>query len=301
MSERDNKDRTVMSAYFIRMTEKINVRDEDLHKLWAENVIVIHYPGPQVLVGAPDSESLDPNDYADDRLASSVIRRFVELGQNGGYVWAECRSRDEVKVGVVNPGTKVSLRDAVSWGRGRDGQPAKLKGLALTNVVEIKPGERLALRAGRPQQGTLGRWRAADEVLPAIIDGRALALSWASLYPTLQEVACAEYLRHAKDPVPRLCHLLMPVGRTMKDVDIYGLCEDGKEILAQVTYSTETSNRASEKLRLLQPYLTSGAHVVLFCRRSGVEHRDGILLVSVDTVFEWLKLHSTLLETFLSM
>jgi hypothetical protein len=87
----------------------------------------------------------------------------------------------------------------------------------------------------------------------------------------------------------------------MKDVDIYGLCEDEKEILAQVTYSAEGSPLARKKLALLEPYLTSGAHVVLFCRRTGVEHRRGILLVSVDAVFEWLRGQHLLLQTFLSL
>jgi hypothetical protein len=60
---------------------------------------------------------------------------------------------------------------------------------------------------------------------------------------------CSEYLRHAHGALPILVHLLLPVGRTMKDVDIYGIASDGRKVHAKVTYLE--LERASDKfLRL---------------------------------------------------
>jgi hypothetical protein len=78
---------------------------------------------------------------------------------------------------------------------------------------------------------------------------------------------CSEFLRSpaaAKLGLPRLVHLILPVGRTMKAIDIYGIAQSGKRIFAQVTY--ERIEKSREKLEALCKYRDqNGDSLVLFC------------------------------------
>jgi hypothetical protein len=59
------------------------------------------------------------------------------------------------------------------------------------------------------------------------------------LSPSQQEILCSEFLRMPEVEsrgLPRLVHLLLPPGKTMRDIDIVGTAADGKRLLAQVTF-----------------------------------------------------------------
>ncbi len=161
-----------MDSYFVRHTKSMTVRDEDLDRLWADDKIAIHFPGE----GEEDSRSLDPNDYlyVGERRA---IERLVELAENGGYVWAETRIDQRVKVGVVRPGTQIELYSAI-WTlpndhryHGRGGSEAILKTLRLDRIREVAPYEANNLRTVRPRRGTIMRWRACGNGLEALVEG----------------------------------------------------------------------------------------------------------------------------------
>lgn len=82
-----------------------------------------------------------------------------------------------------------------------------------------------------------------------------------------QEAACAEFLRHHDGDHPRLEYLLLPAGRTLKDVDTYGLDPAGEEVFAQVTYREPSGKEFREKLGKLKEYAGdgAGAKLVYFC------------------------------------
>jgi hypothetical protein len=88
--------------------------------------------------------------------------------------------------------------------------------------------------------------------------------------------------------LPRLRYLLLPVGRTLEDVDIYGLAEDGREIFAQVTYLSRESKPAQEKIEKLNGYSSGDAHLVFFGSGSGQRQEKGVVFVSVDEVSRWI-------------
>jgi hypothetical protein len=289
-----------MRSYFVRHTEKLLIRDEDLKELWAEDRIAIHYPTGKSGMGEEDCRNLDPEDYNGKRGRDrTAVSRLVELEKDGGYVWTESFVSEDkaAKAGCVEPGTNIELRDARWDLRGRDepkrkdGDPAVPKTVKLTRVKIVPRREQVGLRAGRPQQGTISRWDVGDR-LACFVRCLHPKHEWANLSTSQHEAVCAEYLREkheVRTELPRLGRLLLPAGRTLQDVDLHGLAEDGREVFAQVTYHPRGSSPAKQKLAALKPYGERGAHLVFFCRGAGPSPKGGIHFVSCDgEVLPWL-------------
>ena len=95
---------------------------------------------------------------------------------------------------------------------------------------------------------------------------------------------CSEFLRLRRTGLPQLAHLLMPVGRTLKDVDIYGLSTDGRRILAQVTFLD--LGRSREKLATLLNYKKKDCHLVLFCQTEKITIKDGVKVIPLSRAFD---------------
>jgi hypothetical protein len=286
-----------MKSYFVRHTDRLLVRDEDIKKLWDEDRIAIHYPDKASGRSDEDSRSLDPAEYkARDNTA---ISRLVELARDGGHVWAESFVSEDksAKVGCVEPGTEIVLRDARWYLRGQndvadrqDGYPAVLKTVKLSKVRSVPRREQLGLRAGIPQQGTISYWHVGER-LADFVEGRPPKHLWPNLSTAQQEAVCAEFLRESHEgrpELPKLRRLLLPVGRTLQDVDLHGLADDGREVFGQVTYHLRGSSPAKKKLDALKPYGERGAHLVFFCLGSGPA-QDEVHFVSCDEeVLPWL-------------
>jgi hypothetical protein len=105
------------------------------------------------------------------------------------------------------------------------------------------------------------------------------------MLPYEQETMCAEFLRMPEAErlgLPRLVHLLMPVGRTMKDVDIVGLGSDEQKIVCQVTFSD--LELSSEKLAALRKY-DCGHQLIYFCNAKEATDDGHIRVVPLTDVF----------------
>lgn len=290
-----------MRSYFVRHTDKLLIRDEDLKKLWDEDRIAIHYPFKELGVEDEDSRSLEPEDYygRQDR-DRTAISRLVELARDGGYVWTvSFVSEDKTaKTGYVEPQTEIVLRDARWDLRGQDvtsrvdGDPAVLKTINLSGVKKVPRREQVGLRAGRPQQGTISYWNVIGNRLVDFVEGRPPEQVWPNLSTAQQEALCAEFLRetHEDRPeLPRLRRLLLPVGRTLQDIDLHGLADDRREVFGQVTYHSRGMAPAKKKLAVLQPYGEHGAHLVFFCPGRGSSQEEGVHFLSCDEeVLPWL-------------
>lgn len=291
-----------MRSYFVRHTDKLLIRDEDLKKLWDDDRIAIHYPDKESGREKEDSRSLDPADYKGKKgRDKTAMSRLVELARDGGYVWAESLVSEDkaAKVGCVEPGTGIELCDALWDLRGRtdvenrqNGDPAVLKTVKLSCVKPVPRREQVGLRAGRPQQGTISYWNVGDR-LADFIKGRTSAQVWPNLSTAQQEAACAEFMRepHADRPdLPRLRQLLLPAGRTLQDIDLYGLAEDGRKVFGQVTYHSRGSTAAQKKLAILEPYGGDTVHLLFFCPGRGPAEEKGVRFISADEeVLPWLK------------
>lgn len=287
-----------MYSYFIRHTPALLVADEDLEQLWEEDRIAVHYPDTGSRREEEDNRSLDPADY--EGRGRTAMRYLQDMANNGGYIWAESfvSNNGAAKVGKVEPGTPIELREARWKLRGRtdhdnrrDGDTAVLKTLQLSRPQVVSRHEQVGLRAGRPRQGTIARWNVGTR-LEALVEGKTPEAEWANLSTAQQEAACAEFLRSPPEnsDIPRLHRLLLPVGRTLQDIDLHGVAEDGREIFAQVTYHSRNSSDARAKVSALKAYSGRDAHLVFFCRGEGSETEEGIRFVSVESeVMNWLK------------
>jgi hypothetical protein len=297
-----------MRSYFIRHTEKMSVRDEDLQDLWNQNRIAIHYPDRLDGDRSVDNDSTEPDDYPDyPSKGRAAMRVLKELAENGGYVWVEsCVDRKRAKVGRVHPrGIEVCH---AKWAYNSDypGREAALKTVQFECVNTVEMGEAVGLRAGRPRQGTIVRWHCGTR-LADLVEGNTTLQEWGNLSTEQQEAACAEFLRHHEGDHPRVRFLLLPVGRTLKDVDIYGLDPDGHKVFAQVTYHKPGSKEFGEKLEKLKEYANSdtGVKLVYFCRCADVAEDDGVYYIPVSNeksgVLGWIKanpLYSNTLFTY---
>lgn len=289
-----------MRSYFIRHTKDMSVRDEDLEDLWNQNRIAIHYPDFLDGIGRVDNESTNPDDYPSS--ANTTVKTLKNLADKGGYVWAESRVDRRAKVGLVKPQEIELYRGKWTLNLdypARKGTEAILKTVQLDKVKLVKTGEAVGLRAGRPRQGTICQWHKCGTRLADLVECRPVYRVWANLSTEQQEAACAEFLRHDDGDHPRLKYLLLPVGRTLKDVDIYGLDPDGQEIFAQVTYRKRPDRQTrdkkfQEKLETLKGYanIDTGVKLVYFCRCEKVDQEDGVCYIPLESnrggVIEWI-------------
>lgn len=275
----------------------MSVREEDLQDLWDQNRIAIHYPDRLDDDGTVDNDSKDPDHYPGK--ARTAMRVLKELAENGGYVWVESRvDKKRAKVGRVYPGDIEVCR--AKWTHStdypnREGTDAALKSIQFECVDTVETGKAIGLRAAQPRQSTIVRWHKCGTRLADLVEGNAPSQEWENLSTEQQEAACAEFLRHHEGDHPRLEYLLLPVGRTLKDVDIYGLDPDGHEILAQVTYHEPGSKQFREKLDKLKEYANSDTNVKLiyFCRCEDVAKDHGVHCIPVKNeksgVMGWIK------------
>ncbi len=295
------KDET--NTYFIRHTDSLAISDEAVSELYSQDKIFIHYPDCNIDdTEKSDNESLNPADYKLPKSAPSNIKVLNELSERGGIVWAEYYTEKKfIYIGEVVP-QKPELERKFCWDPkkypARIGKPAVLKVIQLQNVKKIKRGKFMSLEVSRPRQGTLRRWHSVGNKLESIYYKKHLEKDFSNLIPAEQEMACLEFLRSQKSfqNIPQLRYLLLPPGRTMENVDIYGLSNDNKKIFAQVTYLRESENtKFKYKVDKLKNYNYDDSYLLMFCNHNrfycpDIDKKDNILYIQLNIVEKWLKL-----------
>jgi len=284
-----------MDSYFLREGDVADVDRRDLRGIWERDRIAIHYPGD----GPVDLQSLNPGDYR-TRAEKNAVRTFARIAREGGYVWCQCPGEGFELVGKVKAGTKVELVDT-RWRRARapsdavaprrPGDPAVLKVLPLEVAKRVGPDELIGLRAARPRKAGLSEWQACGKRLEAFVEEKILTIEWRELSSELRETAASEFLRHHElEDVPRMRFLLMPVGRTLQEIDIYGMTDEGKDLYAQVGQGKPDFLEGTGKVGALLEVRRRDkeAELVMFCDVPEVATRDGVWLVPNKEVFEFL-------------
>lgn len=271
--------------------------------LWENDKIAIFFPDVsyRALKEVEDKVSLNENDY-EFQGATRALRAFKEMNNNGGYIWAEFRNRRGIKVGKIVPNSFEIYETKWAPNKFPYERTAKLKTLQIDrkSVKIIAPSQAMSLRAARPRQGTITRWPSAKNRLESLVEGIPLEERWDSLSPPMQETVCSEYLRKpdfAECPV--LERLLLPVGRTLKDVDILGYAIDKKMLFAQVTYSKK--EEAVTKIHDLEAYGDSNSHLVFFCDCEEFHVENGVLFIPWRRVEHWLKHDNRYLRKLVDM
>lgn len=277
-----------MNTYFVRHTEKLDIDLGTRLQLWKDRRIAIHYPQDRNgKIQSKDNPSLKPDHY--QGKAKSCIKILGELAKAGGYVCAQFYQKEQLMLGIVRPDSDPKLFFG-KWGakNGRQGRTAVLKTLKLTKVKFVDPNNSAVLLVGRPQQGTIMRWHRAGKKVENLIEGRRTKLQLSDLHYTQQEILCSEFLRLSNSKslgLPRLAHLLLPPGHTMKDIDIIGIAADGKKLLAQVTFKSLKDCR--DKFKKLLPYRNpKHSHLLFFCDCGDSIIRDWVRIFPIRKAYD---------------
>ncbi len=269
-----------MNTYYARHSMDIDANT--LNAIWSDDRIGIHYPQlPDGSLGSSDSTSIDPKDYKGP--AKGAVAALQRLARYGGFVCAEYLGKTDCILGFVEPASTIQLWEG-RW-RTKERQ-AILKTLKLSRTRRVAPSEWAVILVGRPRQGTLCRWPNAGRLIEYLVEGIAIKESVESLSPTQQEVLCSELLRsplaHSVG-LPYIRSLLLPVGRTLKDIDILGISDTGRRVFVQVTYRSLTD--ASTKLAHLKRYASRDAELLLFCAVPTRQIVDGVTVFPLEQAF----------------
>ena len=277
--------------YFIRHTDQIEITRYGFERLYNEHLIGIHYSSRYKVY---KGELLNPEAY-DQNDAKRGLNYLIELGTNGGYVWSDYSPINKNVIGKIEPNTVVELIDF-------DVDPAKnsvdckdgkliMKCLRFSETKDIAEDKCLDLKARRPQQGTFVKWHKSYGKIKNIFDGNFSIRSWTDLTPDQQEILVYEYLSHAESNKCHIHHLLMPIGRTMKDVDIYGVNKSRQKVFVQVTYLQQDKT----KIDALSKYKGTGNLLVY---AGDVEDKEefGIVFMDVKKIFDWLNKNTDIIS-----
>ncbi|MFZ0634763.1 MAG: hypothetical protein WAM08_04530, partial [Candidatus Acidiferrales bacterium] len=103
-----------------------------------------------------------------------------------------------------------------------------------------------------------------------------------------QETMCAEFLRSEDTKrlrLPKLIHLLLPVGRTMRGIDICGISDSGSMVFAQVTFLS--FEHCGKKLDALLQFGDRDRNaLVLFCDCAEPKQKNGVKIIPLRAVYD---------------
>ncbi|NTU47368.1 hypothetical protein HGA88_07145 [Candidatus Roizmanbacteria bacterium] len=278
--------------YFIRHTDDIEISISGFEDLYKECLIGIHYTSKYI----DNRDELLKDDAYIQADAKRALRYMNDLGKTGGYIWSDYSPISKSIIGKIEPNTQVVLRDY-------DLDPKKnsvdcknnkliMKCLKLSDVKEIAEDQFLFLKARRPQRGVIVIWNKSYEKLSKIFKGEFSINSVNDLTPDQLEILVFEYLRRSPNNKYNVNYLLMPIGRTMKDVDIYGVNKSGNKIFIQVTYSSDDKKN---KIDALQKYKGKDSFLVY---AGDVEEKEegGIAYMNVRKIYDWMHKNTNIIS-----
>lgn len=262
------EEETSMKAIFVR--HNLDSNKEILNDLWKNRLIAIHYE---------NIASTNPDDFKGQ--GKKTLKRLWNYCDNGVIVAATYRDihKSEMLVGEISKGSKIKI---IKYGE------LIYKSVQLINVEVISYHEYPLLSAIQPRGGTITGWPSAQDYLEAIMGKKQIPWNVWSLHPSQLEVICSEYLR--MDGI--LMALDMPIGKTLRDVDIFGIGEGGKTIIAQVTNSIN-QKEIGKKMNFLRMYHQNDAVLIFFGPEVCKVDNPDIRYITNEDVFAALDNHST--------
>lgn len=266
--------------YFIRHTDILELDHSQIDALFEDRRFGFHF----------ESNFEDKNDYLDEKKYSTsqgrtAIRYLLDISKNGGYIWAEYSLIKKIMIGYVEPNTKIDIisLDPNKTLNNKDGKLI-LKTLKFSKFQEIEARELLMLKARRPRQGTFVRWRNCFGKLTKIVENGISEeiKEWTDLTPDLQEIVSYEYLRDKGINGWKIKHLLMPIGRTMKDIDIYALNTKNEPVFVQVTHLGDDKTK-------LQSFAQYKSNLIYISSNPKLSNQNSeISVLNSAEIFRWL-------------
>jgi len=285
-------------------------------KLIRDGTVAVHY-GERLKEGL-DSANLknheNPENYEGN--ARNVLNRLRRHCKNGVVVFADYSDPPDetiqkaANIGIIPEGESYKAKRYL----GHPDHPGGFvyKQVELRNYKTLSYADYAPFLAIHPRGGTLSQWKAEKPVkfiykreLGLSIDPKSINLE--VLFPAQQEVLCSEYLRTKAPDKIKLKHLVLPVGRGMKTVDIDGVNER-IHLFAQVSFSQteEVVKRKTQYLRNLpKGYSGSKELVQVYFGPISVKRLiqyidQDIHFVPLEEVFEVMK-DTGILEDMLGM
>jgi len=247
-----------------------------LEQLWKRRLIALHYE---------NKLSTNPADYGPK--GRNALKRLWKYCTSGAIVGADYRrlGRAAMLVGELPKNSRVQgeeFRDPDT------GHTFIYKVAVLHRAREVRFVDYPLLLGRQPRQATITGWPSAARVLEAAIHNHPLPYDASCLHPSQLEVLCYEYLRERH----HLERLLMPIGRSLLDIDILGLDKDGNKVLAQVTHSMSKSKLDDKRQRLLQHALPSDKCFFFVPERAPLAVSPNVESIPITRVLSALKASS---------
>jgi len=244
---------------------------EALKYLWEERLIAIHFQSLR---------SVNPDDY--DAGGKQALKKLWKYCNSGAVVGATFRSikPHQMLVGEIEKDSKVELLELSKL---FDHINYVYKVVKLQNVQEVSYIDYPLLAAIQPRLATVTGWPSAEKYLLAILGKQKVNWSVSSLDPSQLEVICYEFLK--MQGVVKA--LLLPIGRGLMDIDIYGIGENNERIVAQVTHSTNPIV-IQDKLVRLKEYQSENSRLFFFAPEI-LDLKDSVVRhISIEQVFSVL-------------
>ncbi|MCH8499504.1 MAG: hypothetical protein LAT63_13585 [Marinobacter sp.] len=239
-----------------------------LKQLWDRRLIALHYH---------DDYSTNPADYYP--AGCKALERLWAYCNKGALVGADFRSLNNASmlVGCLEPGTKIFSE---RFQDPETGEAFIYKVAPLSHVVEVRYADYPLLLAIQPRQGTLTGWPSAEHVLVAAHERRSLSRKAGSLHPSQHEVLCYEWLRNKG----QLERLVLPIGRGLQDIDIFGINTQGQRVFGQVTYSKNAAQLYDKHARLLNHARDTDTVYFFLPENAPLDADAGVELVTLEKV-----------------
>ena len=161
------------------------------------------------------------------------------------------------------------------------------KGLMPVKIIELDDDAKCfryedfpVLATLVPRQGTIRHAYNLRDAAIELYHFSKLPRKVTALSPGQLESLCAEYLRSKK----LLDFLHLPVGRTLRDVDIVGSVEE-QRVYAQVTFANK-DDEVQRKMEKLRGFSGTTAKKYFFAPRSVGPHESDVTFFAIEDVFK---------------
>lgn len=244
---------------------------DTVRMLWDNQLIAIQFK---------NTSSIHPEGY-DEPSARSAIKHLRMYCEEGVIVAASYRpyKPSTLLVGTIGPLDPDEAIKPIEW------KGYFNKTVHIEDAIEVHYRDYPILAAVQPTGGTISKWHLGQKVLRSIINKEPLEWSVGSLDPGQLEVLCCEYLRATGE----IESLLLPIGRNLQDVDIYGIRAGGSLTAAQVTHSS-SDKQIKDKVKRLQEFDDPNISLFFFGPRNAQSEleRFSIRYVPIEDVFDYL-------------
>jgi len=215
------------------------------------------------------------------------MERMWKSVEQRGLVFADFGRRPGEKQCVIVGYARNPIEIEKISDRSRKGQEDEIQNLKCIRLEKAKTFALDPVLAAIRPQLTFCRWHQGAGRVRTLYADEPPRRKVTSLTPGQLEVLCFEYLRKRMDPF----HLLLPIGRSLPDIDVYGWSGSEGRVAAQVTHVGASRGKVVKKAHVLrevdadQRFLFAGREPLQEARERD-ELPENVQDVAVEEVFD---------------